>query len=317
VDFVDRLDPELAAVLPTIPRLDLTDLAAARAEHRELAAKARARWTPPSAVSWADRTVPGLHDDADVRLRIYTPEVRRDSVAVLYWMHGGGHVMGELGQDDRLLCEIVEVTGAICVSVDLRWSPEAPYPASLDDSLAGLYWVHDHAAELGIDPTRIVVGGASSGGGLAAGLALRNRDEQRVDLGGQILICPMLDDRQRPDSADVDHPLVWNRASNRIAWQAYLRETPGDDVPPYAAPARAANLGGLPRTWIAAAGLDLFVDEDLDYARRLIAAGVPTELHVYPGAMHGFDLFAPHAAVSQRFLAERTAALQRFLAPTS
>ena len=164
----------------------------------------------------------------------------------------------------------------------------------------------------------LVVGGASSGGGLAAGLALQARDLGEVTVDGQLLIYPMLDDRDVTTSvrAVVDDR-VWSRTLNARAWAAYLGGVAGGaaspDVPAYAAPARASDLAGLPATWLAVGELDGFVDEDVDYAARLLREGVPTELHVYPGAVHGFDLFAPDAAVTRRFVAERRAAFRRLL----
>nr|WP_239523218.1 alpha/beta hydrolase [Geodermatophilus normandii] len=236
----------------------------------------------------------------------------------MYWVHGGGHVLGDVEQDDPFLCDVVLDTGAVCVPVDWRRAPEHPFPAALEDCHAGLRWVADHADDLGLDPGRLVVGGASSGGGLAAGLALLARDRGDVGIAGQFLVYPMLDDRAvTPSSRAITHPHVWNGESNRLAWRAYLGGAADGDVSPYAAPARATDLTGLPPTWLATAELDLFLDEDVDYAQRLIAAGVPTELHVYRGAVHGFDLFAPDAEVSRRYLADRAAALCRALGPAA
>ena len=182
----------------------------------------------------------------------------------------------------------------------------------MDDAHAVLAYAFDESRTLGIDPSRIALGGASSGGGLAAGLALLSRDRGDYRACFQWLIYPMLDDRGITSSSrSVVDPRVWNERSNRLAWQAYLSGLEGRDVPPYAAPARAQNLAGLPPCFIATGDLDLFVDENIDYARRLLQAQVPTELHVYPGAIHGFDLFAPGSAVSRRFTRDRDAALLR------
>ncbi|RBY83666.1 alpha/beta hydrolase [Geodermatophilus sp. TF02-6] len=316
MDFVARMDPRLAQVLPSIPLLDLRDIPTARAERRELAERARAAWSAPEAVTRTDHLAPGEGGAPPVRVRVYAPRDVAGPVPCLYWAHGGGHVLGDVDQDDPLLSAVVEDTGAVCASVDWRRAPEHPFPAPLDDCYAGLRWVTEHAGGLGVDPTRIVVGGASSGGGLAAGLALLARDRGELHLDQQLLVYPMLDDREvTASSRAITHPHVWNRDSNRIAWRAYLGGAQGADVSPYAAPARASDLTGLPPAWIATAELDLFVDEDIDYAQRLIAAGVPTELHVYRGAVHGFDLFAPDAEVSRRYLADRTAALRRALRP--
>jgi acetyl esterase/lipase len=175
--------------------------------------------------------------------------------------------------------------------------------------------IADRAADFGIDPDRLVIYGASAGGGLAAGLALLARDRGEVTICFQLLTYPMLDDRNvTPSSHAIVDPKVWNRSANTVGWNAYLNGRAGaDDIEPYAAPARATDVAGLPPTYINVGDLDLFLDEDIAYAQRLMAAGVPTELHVYPGAYHGFDSFAPDAAVSRRFAAERDEILRRAL----
>ena len=281
MDFLDRLDPRLAEVLPSIPLLDLHDVPTARAERRELAARARGSWRPPEDVVVADSLVPGEDGDPPVRVRVYRARETAGRVACLYWVHGGGHVIGDVEQDDPLLCDVVLDTGAVCLSVDWRRAPEHPFPAALHDAYAGLRWAAAHADDLGVDPGRLVVGGASSGGGLAAGLALLARDRGEVGLAGQVLVYPMLDDRGiTPSSRAITHPRVWNTESNRLAWRAYLGGAADGEVSAYAAPARATDLAGLPPTWLATGEMDLFVDEDVTYAQRLIQAGVPTELHV-------------------------------------
>src|SRR4051794_11256321 len=306
------LDPEVAAVLDTVPRLDLTDLPRARAEREQLAAVGRARWRPSGRVRTEDEHIPGRPGDPDVRLRVHRP-LGRPTGAALLWIHGGGHVLGSADQDDPLLDAVVDRTGCTAVAVDWRRAPEHPYPSALEDCYTGLGALA--AGRLGDVPARIVVAGSSSGGGLAAGLALLARDRGEHALAAQLLIYPMLDDRARtPSSRAVTDPRVWNDESNRLGWTAYLGGLSGDAVPAYAAPARAEDLAGLPPTWIGTAELDLFRDENLEYAGRLYAAGVPTELHAYPGAVHGFELFAPEAAVSRRFLRDRDEALDRFLA---
>jgi acetyl esterase/lipase len=309
--FEELLDPEVAAVLDGVPLLDLTDLPAARREREQLAAVARARWAPSGRVVSADRWVPGAGGDPDVRVRVHRP-VGETTGAVLLWVHGGGHVLGSAAQDDPLLDAVVARTGCAAVAVDWRRAPEHPYPAPLDDCYAALAAIGGLLP--GVDLDRVVAGGASSGGGLAAGLALLARDRGEHPVAAQLLIYPMLDDREQTvSSRTVTDRRVWNHESNRIGWAAYLGGLTGDAVPAYAAPARAGDLAGLPATWIATAELDLFRDEDLDYAKRLFEAGVPTELHVYPGAVHGFELFAPTASVSRRFCRDRDEALDRFL----
>jgi acetyl esterase/lipase len=260
-----------------------------------------------------DRWVPGEAGDPDVRVRVHRP-VGESTGAVLLWVHGGGHVLGEPEQDDPLLDGVVGRTGCMALAVDWRRAPEHPYPAALHDCYAVLRAVTVGLPGLDADPGRVVVGGASSGGGLAAGLALLARDRGEHAVAAQLLIYPMLDDRERTvSSRTVTDRRVWNHESNRIGWSAYLGRLAGDAVPTYAAPARATGLRGLPPTWIATTELDLFRDEDIDYAGRLLEAGVPTELHVYPGGVHGFDLFAPQAALTRRFCRDRDEAFDRFL----
>jgi acetyl esterase/lipase len=177
-------------------------------------------------------------------------------------------------------------------------------------------WTAQHAAELGIDPARIAIAGASAGGGLAAGLALLARDRGEVNACLQLLIYPMIDDRCTSASSQMGEAAIWSRGANLLGWRAYLGHEPGAvDVSPYAAAARATDLAGLPPAFIGVGTLDVFRDEDIEYAARLLAAGVPTELHVYPGAPHGFESFAPGAAVSQRFSRDIDDALRRALQP--
>jgi acetyl esterase/lipase len=305
VRFHERLDPEVAAVLDSVPALDIADIPRARAEREELAAAGLARWRPSGRVHVAETTVPGLGGEPDVRVRVHRPVEPAADAPALLWVHGGGHVLGSTAQDDPMLDHLVSETGCVAFAVDWRRAPEDPYPAALHDCYAALGWVHREAAALGVDPARVVVAGASSGGGLAAGLVLLARDRREHPVAGQVLIYPMLDDRHvTASSRAVTDERVWNDRSNRLAWAAYLSGVT-DPVPPYAAPSRAADLAGLPPTWILTAELDLFVDEDVDYARRLMDAGVSTELHVYRGAVHGFELFAPDATVSRRFRRDR------------
>jgi acetyl esterase/lipase len=210
---------------------------------------------------------------------------------------------------NRLLARDV---GCIVMSVDYRLAPETPFPGAVEDAYAALRWLETHAQELGVDADRIVVAGESAGGGLAAALAILARDRGNSPLSAQILVYPMLDDRTGPGH---DHPhtgqFVWTRDNNQMGWSAYLGGLPGeDDVPASAAPARCRDLSGLAPAFIACGTLDLFLEEDMEYARRLVRAGVPTELHLYPGAFHAFDLIAD-ARVSKNFRRDLHNALER------
>ena len=313
MDLMAAMDPEIAAVMPNIPVLDLSDIPKARENRWKIMQAALERWTPSPNVTRENRMIPGWDDDPEVRVRIYRPVEPQGAMPCLFWIHGGGHVLGQVEQDDPAMDQYIEALGCAVVSVDWRRPPEHPYPAPMNDCYAGLAWTYEHAEELGIDRTRIVVGGASSGGGSAAGLVLLARDRGEIPVSFQFLIYPMTDDRGiTASSRAITHHKVWNRTSNEIGWRAYLGDAYGtDDVSPYAAPSRATDLSGLPPTFIATGDLDMFVDENLDYAQRLIQAGVPTELHLYPRAIHGFDVFAPDSAVSRRYVAERNAGLAR------
>jgi acetyl esterase/lipase len=264
--------------------------------------------TPPAGVTREERLV------GDVPVRIYRrAEPAQAAVGAIVWMHGGGLMAGSYDWDQPLLDELVVATGCVAVSVDYRLAPEAPYPAPLDDCCSVLAWVHQSAAQLGVDAGRIAIGGSSAGAGLAAACALRARDAG-LALVHQHLIYPMLDDRQLTVSSRWDLLAVWPREMNAFAWRQYLGPLYGsDDVPADAAPARADDLSGLAPAYIHVGGLDGFLHEDVDYAARLLAAGVSVELHVLPRVPHGFDMVAPEATVTRTANALSDAALARVL----
>ncbi|HEX5583009.1 alpha/beta hydrolase [Gaiella sp.] len=268
---------------------------------------------PAPGVHREERRVPGAAGTPDVPIRIHRPAEPVAAAAGIVWLHGGGLVLASYDADAAFLDRLVAATGCVAVSVDYRLAPETPYPGAIDDAFGGLAFLHESADELGVDAARLVVGGFSAGGGLAAACALRARDEG-IRLVHQHLIYAMLDDRQSTPSSRWDMLAGWPRELNTFAWRCYLGELYGtDDVPAYAAPARADDLVGLAPAYIHVGGLDGFVHENLDYASRLIDAGVPTELHVFPGAPHGFDFFAPEAALSINANAVSEAALSRVL----
>ena len=322
MNFIDQLDPELRAVMEKLPAdrpLDLNQLPAARVKMKKMVTAMLADLPPVEGVTFQDQFAPASKGEPAVRVRVYRPNHQPGKLPALYWIHGGGYVMGDIDMDDRLMMQMVKRIGCVAVSVDYRLAPEHPFPAPVEDCYAGLKWLFAHAGELGVDPSRIAIGGASGGGGLCAGLGLLVRDRGEVRPAFQLLIYPMIDDRNvTPASYAITDPRVWHRESNRLGWKAYLgRDGGGADVSPYAAAARATDLTNLPPAYIPVGALDLFVDENIGYAQRLIQAGVPTELHVYPGAFHGFDLFAPSAAVSKQFKADRDNALKRALHGTA
>ena len=318
------MDPELAAVLDALPPnkrpralIDFDDIPATRARLDELFA-ARPRSLPPyDSVITEDRTIPRPEDASEIRVRIYRPAGNRTALPGLYWIHGGGMIVGRIEDDEPRVKAFVGQIGCVAVSVEYRLAPEHPHPAPVEDCYAGLVWTAERADEIGIDPALLAVGGASAGGGLAAATALLARDRGTPALIFQLLICPMLDDRNiTPSSHEITDIGVWDRDMNISGWTALLGDERGTDaVSPYAAPPRMSDLSGLPAAFIDVGALEVFRDEDVDYALRLMRAGVPTELHVYAGAYHGWDGFAPMARISQAAVAARIAALRRALLP--
>jgi acetyl esterase/lipase len=209
---------------------------------------------------------------------------------------------------------IVVETGCVAVSVDYRLAPETGHPGPVEDCYAALKWFYENAGLLGVNPRKIAIGGESAGGGLAAALGLMARDRGEVPVAFQLLSYPMIEDRDAGNPHPFTGEFIWSTASNRFGWRALLGESAGgEEVSQYAAAARAVNLEGLPPTCIGVGAIDLFLDENVAYAQRLVRAGVPTELHIYPGAYHGFDLSVETADVSKRFRRDMVDALKRAL----
>ncbi len=258
---------------------------------------------PPVAEVVTGRVI--VRDDPELAVETYVPAGSPATVGGLpglIWFHGGGYVIGSAAMDAPRLQQWSELLGCVVVSVDYRLAPEAPFPAAHDDAVAALEWMIESAGALGVDPDRIVIGGASAGGGLCASLGLAARD-RGVPLAGQLLFYPMLDDRQQTPSSRWD-AAVWPPAANEFGWRAYLGAQYGGVVSAYAAPARADDLAGLAPTLLLVGGADGFFDEDVDYAVRLTRAGVATDVRIFAGAPHGFDLMAPDSAVARAAVAE-------------
>jgi acetyl esterase/lipase len=258
-----------------------------------------------------EHLVPG---DPPVPVRVHRAAGAEGALPCVYSIHGGGYVIGSYAMDDARFDGWCPKLGIVGVSVEYRLAPETPYPGPLEDCYQGLKWVYDHADELGIDRSRIGIGGISAGGGLAAALALLARDRGEVPLAFQLLDCPMLDDRQQTPSSRLDGLAVWSRESNSFGWRCYLGDLYGaDDIPYTAAPARCRDLSGLPPAYVSVGTVDGFRDEDIDYAVRLNQAGVPCELHVYPGACHGYQIAADSDVVrrSNRDVADWVARVTR------
>ncbi|WP_312858310.1 alpha/beta hydrolase [Pseudonocardia pini] len=304
------LDPELAAVVPALPVLDVSDLPTARATLTELRKALPA--PDETGVTWSTVRVPGPEGAPEVSLRIYRPD-RPSGPGGIYDIHGGGFVMGDLDGSHAANVALCRAVGVPVVTVDYRLAPETPFPGPLEDCYAGLSWFAEHAADLGVDPGRIAIHGVSAGGGLCAGLALLARDRGGPAIAFQFLSVPEVDDRLETPSmrAYVDTP-IWNRPNAVVSWDSYLGAgVPGTDaVSPYAAPARATDLTGLPPAYVSVMAFDPLRDEGLAYALALQAAGVPVELHLFPGTFHGSSLIAD-AAVSKRELVERYSVLSK------
>lgn len=307
-----QLDPEIAAQLAVLPpgtfdfdEWTLETIAARRAARAALPVPA----APPTTAVFRDEQAAEA-----VWVRVYSPPDAGPPRPCVYWIHGGGYITGSALTVDSRLNRWVEALDCVVVAVDYRLAPEHPYPTPLEDCYTALSWIVSHAERLGVDPARLLVAGSSAGAGLAAALALLARDRGGPALAHQLLIYPMLDDRQITVSSQLNGTAVWGRPATALGWRAYLGpEAARADVPGYAAPARATDLAGLPPAFIAVGGVDLFRDESIAYASRLLAAGVPAELHVYPGAPHGFETIAASADVSRRCDAEIMGALRSAL----
>jgi len=244
------------------------------------------------------------------------PSTQTGRAAILH-IHGGGMVVGVADTATVTKCPLALEHDAVVVSVDYRLAPETPFPGPQEDNYAALLWLVGHASELGVDPARIVVMGESAGGGLAASLSQMTRDRGGPKLAGQVLIYPMLD--WRTGGPECQHnnrhtgEWIWTRAKNRFGWEALRGDyEPSDDRKGWFSPTLADDLSGLPLAYIATGALDLFLDEDLAYARRLIDAGVPCELHVYPGAIHGFEM-VPETTLAAQAAADLKRGLKRLL----
>jgi acetyl esterase/lipase len=263
-------------------------------------------------VAKEDRTVPGPDGEPDITVRIYRPVNATGTLPGIYFIHGGGMIMGNIEGEDPTATLLCDQINAVVVSVEYRLSPEHPHPAPVEDCYAGLVWMAKNAAELGFDPDRLAVYGASAGGGLTIATALLARDRGGPAIRFMMPIYPMIDDTNTTASShEIADVGIWDRAGNVEAWAWYLGGKPADR---YAAPTRAEDLAGLPPAFIDVGTVDLFRDEDIAFAQRLMAAGVPTELHVHPGSYHAAETFAPEAALSRRTWAMRLDALRRALA---
>lgn len=261
-----------------------------------------------------ERTIPG-YEGEEIVVSIYRRPEQTTAGPGIYHIHGGGMIIGNRFLGVQEFLPYIASHGAVVVSVEYRLAPEYPDPVPVEDSYAGLVWTANNAEELGIDPTRLVVAGASAGGGLSAGVTLLARDRKGPALRASLLIYPMLDDRNETVSSHQIQGIgVWDRTSNFTGWNALLGDKRGtDEVSIYAAPARAEDLSGLPPTFLDVGSAEVFRDENVAYASRIWAAGGVAELHVWPGGFHGFDGFAPHAQMSIAMVETRHRWLKRMI----
>lgn len=310
------VDPELVPILALAPDMGVSADTLEATRGRVAAMTRMGLETVDESVAVGEHHAPGTDGGPDVRVRLYRPAGLPANAPVIYHIHGGGFLFGTAELGDARNRAWAKAVNAALISVDYRLAPEHPYPAALDDCYAVLEWLHAEGPSLGLDPARIAVRGESAGGGLAAALCLLARERGGPQIAFQLLIYPMLDDR----TVTTDEPnpfsgqFVWDRPSNAFGWKSWLGQPAGSpDVPYLAAPARAPDLSGLPPTMIATAALDMFIDENLRYAQRLIRAGVATELYVAPGAFHGFEAMVPDARVSRQFTDRCIDALRRAL----
>lgn len=312
------VDPALLPVLDALPTFELSNalLAPMREAERFAQFPVIVSEATLAAISQSVRTAPGPAGAPDITLTIYQPRVRAGPLPCVYHIHGGGYVGGAAGQLAPLHQNIAHDLECVIVSVDYRLAPEHRFPAGIEDCYAGLAWTFAHADKLGIDTTHIGVMGESAGGGLAAALALLARDRGEYALAFQHLIYPMLDDRTciATDPNPIAGEFIWTRHNNHFGWEALLGRAPGSaDVSAYAAAARAADVANLPPTFIACPTLDLFIDENIAYAQRLMRAGVPVDLRVYAGGFHGFDIFGGSAPIAVRARCDSQDALRQAL----
>ncbi len=315
----ERIDPEsrafLDALLKRVPGGfgAIPDINERRAALKRLFEEITAGLPPNRNVVTEDGVVPGAEGSPDIGVRIFRPASATGVLPGIYHIHGGGMVQGSIDEESLTAAMLCEKVNSVIVSVDYRLAPENPYPAAVEDCYAGLLWMVRNSNRLGLEPERLAVCGGSAGGGLAIATALMARDQGGPPISLMVALYPMIDDRNETlSSHEITNIGVWDRDTNREAWDWYLDGKPADG---YAAPARAEDLSGLPPAFIDVGEIDLFRDEDIDFAARLLHAGVPTELHVYHGAYHASEVIAPEADLSKLIWRQRIEALNRALHP--
>ncbi|WP_077145731.1 alpha/beta hydrolase [Sphingopyxis sp. KK2] len=310
------VDKQIAPLLDMFPPVDLAGTPID--ELREQSGRAYA-FMPPPAILPEEIVIPSAHGGPDIAVYLYSPAETKPGGGAILHIHGGGMVMGSAKQIQTSPASLAVAAGVPVASVEYRLAPERPFPAPQQDCHSALVWLAGQADALGFDASRIVVAGESAGGGLAAALAIMARDLGGPAIAGQLLTYPMLDHRTGGDACPYANPntgeFIWTRASNRFGWGALQGDyAADDDRKGWFSPSLADDLSNLPPAYIATGSLDLFFDENLDYARRLTAAGVPVELHSYAGAIHAFNA-VPGAAIADRCNAGLMAAAAAMTAP--
>jgi acetyl esterase len=309
------IDPELQGALDRLPSVGtetrLDDLELIRSLRDTMAILQALGTSLPSDehVTTENVTVRVPSRDGELRVRLYRPAERGDGA--LLFLHGGAYVLGDAYVEESRCLHLASEARCLVASVDYALAPESPFPAGLEDAYAGLQWLHANASELGVTTSRIAVGGSSAGAGLSAALALLARDRGGPPICFQLLVYPMLDDRMETPSMRMEDTALFTPRAARDAWAHYLGGRPADHL---AAPGRAAHLPGLPPAYVLVAEHDPLRAEGIDYARKLVEAGVPTELHLFPGTFHGFDLIGARTRLGRQALEEQASALRHALA---
>jgi acetyl esterase/lipase len=310
VDKINFEDAVLEELLPGLRNAPVIDIAGHLHEARELPVCPFIHSADVTTKEYRVHT-----HTAEILLRLYRPAGCDDAVLpVIVWMHGGGYVLGSIETEDGFCEQIVTGTDSAVASVGYRLAPEYKYPAAIEDCYTALEWISTNTDTLNLDRNRIAIGGVSGGGGLTAALAIMARDRKGPHVMFQMPLYPMVDDRNETQSSReftmTTMPHAWNRENNIAAWHMYLGDMKREDVPCYAAPARASDLSCLPPAYICIGTLDPFRDEVLEYAGRMLKCGVPVEFHLYPGCYHGFDAYCNTTKISRRARTEYLAALK-------
>lgn len=312
----DQVHPDLKDYLSKVPSMDITRENVTEVREKLAALYKSLPKKTYEGVETTSRKIPGPEGAPEVEVHISQPKERKGTLPAIMCIHGGGLTLGNVEATDSI-CQLMALqVNCVVISIGYRKAPEDPFPASLEDCYAGLVWIKNSAKELDIDPKRIGVFGMSAGGNLCLGVALLARDRKGPEICFQAPLCPMIDDRNQTHSSyEITDGRVWNRQKNIDAWKMYLGDQYGKEVSPYAAPARATDLSGLPPAYITVPDLDIFRDEVIDFVKRLSQAEVPVEFHIHKGCIHGFEHLAPNSSVSQESAKALLKALKTALNP--